>query len=382
MRRETKDISTYIIVNIILLIVATLLTFSIIAIYRINKNDMFANVETISNIEESSIQVEKPEKDDNKNQIDQNVQTIVPIIINDNQEEQQQPISESNSYKYYYYQLSDNAKKIYNTIEQNMDNMKSGTYEIKLSEDIASRLKEANGKELLNTDFQSAWDAIIMDRVELFYIDVSKINLSIKTITRGSNVQYKLSMGPGSNGSYLEDGFQNEQIVDMAFGQIENIRNQIISTLSGDDYSKITKVHDWLVDNVDYGTEVSGKNSYNIYGTFVMKSVVCEGYAEGFKYIMDQLGIPCILVSGTAQNSEGTTENHEWNYVQLDGKWYAIDATWDDPIIVGGGTLTYASRYRYFMKGSLAMNINHFPNGQVSEKGMTFKYPNLENSNY
>ena len=101
MKRKTKDISTYIIINIILLIVAALLTFSIITIYRINKNDTLANIETISNIEEDSIQVEKPEKDDNKNQNEQNIQTIVPIIINDNQGKEQPQISESNSYKYY-----------------------------------------------------------------------------------------------------------------------------------------------------------------------------------------------------------------------------------------------------------------------------------------
>lgn len=380
--RRTKDVSTYIIVNIILLIVAVLLMFLLFVFYKVNQEPIIYEAETISNIVESSIQVEKKE-DETIKKNEENVQTIVPIIINnDNQSEEEQPIVESNAYKYYYYQLNDNAKKIYNIIEQNADKMKSGTYEISLSEDIANKLKEDNGMELLNYDFQSAWDAIIMDRVELFYIDVSKVNLTIKTITKGTNVKYKLSMGPGNNGSYLEDGFQNEQIVDMALSQVENVSNQILASISGDNYSKITKVHDWLVDNVEYGTSVSGKNAYNIYGTFAMKSVVCEGYAEGFKYIMDKLGIPCILVSGTAQNSEGTTENHEWNYVQIDGKWYAVDVTWDDPIIVGGGSLTYAARYRYFMKGSLAMDINHFPKGQFSQKGMEFKYPNLENMNY
>lgn len=380
--RRTKEFSTYVIVNIILLIVAILLMFLVYVFYKVNKEPIISETETISNIVESSIQVERKD-DEQVKKNEENIQTIVPIIINDNSvDEKEQPIVESTSYKYYYYQLNDNAKKIYNTIEKNMDKMKSGTYEISLSEDIANRLKEDNGMELLNYDFQSAWDAIIMDRVELFYVDVAKINLKIKTITKGKNVKYKLSMGVGDSENYLEDGFQNEQIVDMALSQIESIANQIAANTSGDNYSKITKVHDWLVDNVEYGTSISGKNAYNIYGTFAMKSVVCEGYAEGFKYIMDKLGIPCILVSGTAQNSEGTTENHEWNYVQLDGKWYAVDVTWDDPIIVGGGSLTYASRYRYFMKGSLSMDVNHFPRGQFSQKGMEFKYPNLESRNY
>lgn len=381
MRKNTKDISTYILVNIILLIVAGLLTLFIFTNYKMNKENIIANVGEQTNIVVSSIQVEKEEK---KEIDDENVQTVVPIIIENEVKEEikEEKTEESNLFKYYYYQLNDNAKKIYNTIEQNMDKMKTGTYVINLSDEIAERLKQDNGMELLNNDFQSAWDAIIMDRVELFYIDISKMTLSIQTITRGNDVQYKLSMGPGSNNNYLEEGFQNEQIVNTALSQVENVRNQLISSASGTDYEKITKLHDWLVDNVEYGTSVSGNNSYNIYGTFVMNSVVCEGYAEGFKFLMDKIGVPCILVSGTAQNSEGNTENHEWNYVQLNGKWYAIDVTWDDPIIVGGGSLTYALRYKYFLKGNLAMNINHFPNGQVSSKGMTFSYPKLEEMNY
>ena len=35
---------------------------------------------------------------------------------------------------------------------------------------------------------------------------------------------------------------------------------------------------------------------------------------------MDELKIPCVLVSGTGTNSNGQTESHAWNYVQLDGK--------------------------------------------------------------
>lgn len=50
----------------------------------------------------------------------------------------------------------------------------------------------------------------------------------------------------------------------------------------------------------------------------------CEGYARAFKLICDQIGLPCIVVSG---------DGHMWNYVQNeDGVWYAVDVTWDDPV--------------------------------------------------
>lgn len=310
-------------------------------------------------------------------------ESITPTVEEPIQQQiQEEPSSyNSNLYKYYYYQLNPTAKNIYESIEQNIGNLKTGTYTIDLTSKL-SKTMEKDGFDKLNADFQSAWDAIIMDRVELFYIDISKISLNVKTTTYGSHVEYNITMGSGDNDNYLEEGFLNEQIVTMSLNQVEGIANEIIKSLHGNTFDKIEQVHDWLIDNLSYGVEISGNNSYNIYGAFINKSVVCEGYAESFKYIMDKLGIQCVLVSGIAENTEGNRESHEWNYVQIDGKWYAIDVTWDDPIIMGGVSLPKALRYKYFLKGSSTINTNHFPDGNISANGMTFKYPNLEEGNY
>ena len=89
-------------------------------------------------------------------------------------------------------------------------------------------------------------------------------------------------------------------------------------------------VHDYLIDNIDYDTTLAKKNIYDIYGALVQKSCVCEGYAKAFKYLIDQMEIPCVMVIGQATNTNGQTENHAWNYVQIENNWYAIDCTWDD----------------------------------------------------
>lgn len=68
--------------------------------------------------------------------------------------------------------------------------------------------------------------------------------------------------------------------------------------------------------------------------------------------------------------------------MQLEGKWYAVDCTWDDPIIIGNGKLTDKSKYRYFLKGSNTMNTDHFANGQFTTNGKEFKYPDLSNEDY
>ena len=97
---------------------------------------------------------------------------------------------------------------------------------------------------------------------------------------------------------------------------------------------------------------------------------VCEGYARALKLVCDELGIPCILVGGT-----GNGENHLWNYVRLEnGYWYAIDVTWND------GTRSE----NYFLVGKDVMDKSHVPSGNVMSSGQTisFVYPELSQNTY
>lgn len=97
---------------------------------------------------------------------------------------------------------------------------------------------------------------------------------------------------------------------------------------------------------------------------------VCEGYARALKLICNELGIPSILVSG-----KGGNEPHMWNYVQMDdGKWYAMDVTWNDSTENDG----------YFLVGKSVMNQKHEESWQIMTSGQTvqFVYPTLSASSY
>ena len=284
--------------------------------------------------------------------------------------------------KYYYNQLDDCAKLIYDTIENNLYNMTAGNYEMKLSNEISDVLYEDNGEEKLDYSFQSAWDALTQDRTDTFFIDITNVNLKIKKTTYGNKVNYALSIAPDSNEGYLLKGLENKQTVHAVLNSIREQRDSIISNASGSDYDKILQVHDWIIDNLEYESNIENSNVYNLYGALIEKKAVCEGYAEAFKYILDEMRIPCILVSGTATNSEGTTERHEWNYVQIDNKWYAVDSTWDDPVVKGFGYVSNSVKHKYFLIGSRKINRNHFVNGQMTQNGQSFIYPKLESDNY
>ena len=93
-----------------------------------------------------------------------------------------------------------------------------------------------------------------------------------------------------------------------------------------DDMSDVQKalfVHDYIILNCGYDT--SYKN-YNAYNCLVNRSAVCQGYSLAYKYILtNYLGIDCTVVYSKSQN-------HAWNYVKLDGRWYHVDVTNDDAL--------------------------------------------------
>ncbi len=285
-------------------------------------------------------------------------------------------------YHYYYNQLDDNAKIFYKGLEKNIDNLKTGTYKIDFGTYFSDLIKSPGGEEKLNTAFQSAWNAFTYDHVEVFYLDITKLVLSIQTTSVASITTHRVFIDSGENESYKSAELKNIEIED-AENELEELRGKIVKTLEHySDYYKILYLHDWLIDNIEYDTTYEKENIYNIYGTLKNGEAVCEGYARTFKYIIDSLGIPCVLVSGTATNSSGITESHAWNYVQLDGKWYAIDITWDDPIMHNGGTASYDTKHENFLKGSNTFFQAHKEKGELSDNSMKFVFPQIEMYDY
>lgn len=282
---------------------------------------------------------------------------------------------------YYYNQLDENSKLIYSALENNIDNLKDDNFTIDFSTKFNDLLNTSTGKISLDKSFQSALDAFFYDHPELFYIDLTKITLFTRYTSFGSKTTYTVSIAPSDNENYLTEDFSSKEQVEEAIIKVENLRNNIVNNVSGDVYNKALIVHDTLVDLLEYDQTTNRANTHNIYGALIENKVVCEGYAKAYKYIMDSLNIPCILVSGKATNNSGKTEPHMWNYVQIDNVWYGVDATWDDPIIIGGpssGTI----RRTYFCKGYYSFSKSHFPENKISDSGMAFSLPKLSKENY
>lgn len=284
---------------------------------------------------------------------------------------------------FYYNQLPNPAKIMYNTILGNIEQLKIGNGEIKFPDSVGESIKEINGSAEENY-FQTAWDALALEHLDLFYIDTQNLSLSTRTTSILGYESYDFTLSPKDGNLYYSSTFNSKEEVESAIAQVNEIADNIVANAKGSTYDKVKYVHDWIVDNVEYDNDDLDNND-NIYGTFVNKKVVCEGYAEALKFMLDKLNIPCVLVYGEGYDDNGNTEAHAWNYVQMDDeKWYAVDPTWDDPIYVGSanGILTNSKKYAYFLKGSDTFNKNHVSDGDVSGTGQDFKYPELSKEDY
>lgn len=162
--------------------------------------------------------------------------------------------------------------------------------------------------------------------------------------------------------------------------EIKKYKEKIIEEIIKDgmtDLEKIRAVHDYLVKNISYDLGVER----DVYTIFTEGKGVCSGYAEAFKMLLDTLGIECILVFGIAED-----EYHEWNAVKLNGEWYHIDVTWDDPLVkndLGVATSDYKDgsniSYEYFLVPTTIIEKDHKIENTVPDTNVTGSVSNWYN---
>ncbi|MCD7732375.1 MAG: hypothetical protein LUH56_02915 [Oscillospiraceae bacterium] len=123
------------------------------------------------------------------------------------------------------------------------------------------------------------------------------------------------------------------------------------------DYEIILAAHDYITTHVTYDLDElnligsAKSDSSTPFGALIYGEAICMGYTTTFQLMMDMLGVESIIVSGS---SDG--EDHAWNMVCLDDKWYHIDCTWDDFVPDYEGRRAF---HTYFMVTDGVMAIDH-----------------------
>lgn len=223
------------------------------------------------------------------------------------------------SKRYAYDTLSDSEKDLYNKI---FDAAKTMQWKV-----------DANVDDLT---WKKVFGIVYNQEPQLFYVVGAKV----------------------LNGKIAYQPLTNDQIKSMT-DEINKTADALIAEANklSTDYDKLLYFHDWIVLNCTFDGD--DEMSRTIYGGLVNKKVQCLGYAKTMQYLCDKAGIPSMVITGS-----GETASHAWNLVNLDGEWYNLDTTWDDPIIDPVVPNNLSHKY-FLVKDSEIHNISHF---KINEK--------------
>ena len=148
--------------------------------------------------------------------------------------------------------------------------------------------------------------------------------------------------------NFAQDVTEPEMYAEMMAATTEvltaaGLTEENLDTLS--EQEKAKRIHDALSERIIYQ---AGMHNQQAYGGLVLKACVCAGYSRSFQWMLQQVGIPVLYVTGLSSSG-----HHAWNIMKLDGElWYESDLTWDDP---SWGRI----RYKYFAISTEDMLADH-----------------------
>ena len=221
-------------------------------------------------------------------------------------------ISKNNGARYAYSTLTAEEKELYDAIVSGIENLR-----YKICDEDAYTLEE----------WSKVYGMVYNQEPQLFYMGAKMKVGKLFYLTKDTAVINEMQQS------------------------IDAVADKLIAEANGKSttFEKLKVFHDYLVFNSTFELKEEGSYDYNasIYNAFgsgeAQGNIQCAGYAKAIQYLCDKSGIDCMVVTG--ETSTGQT--HAWNVVDVDGVWYNLDATWDDPILT---TANYKNiRYNYFL---------------------------------
>ncbi len=131
------------------------------------------------------------------------------------------------------------------------------------------------------------------------------------------------------------------------------------------DYEKVKAINDYMILNVrydreNYATDTIPASCFTSLGAMRDGVAVCAGYAKMFNLLCHETGLESTYVVGSANGY------HAWNQVKVDGNWYNIDVTWNDPDCERHDDgHYYCGCYQYFLISDELFHKSHNPHGET-----------------
>jgi len=264
---------------------------------------------------------------------------------------------------YNYNRLNDYQKKMYAAIAYGVKDLKS----------IVNVDNYSYGDvDLISADAKIVMTAFFADHPEVFYLDLS----------------YKLSVSKGLMYDRIEIelsySVENKQDLEQKIQKIEAVIDSYTNNLaSKSDFEKELYLHDHVATDVKYYTEITEiadvpEVYHTIYGAFIEKQAVCDGFAKTMQILLDRCDIENIFVTGMIDETP-----HAWNMIRLDYEWYHLDLTSDKYVKEADGS-TKSVAHTYFNVTDEEILKSHVIDDQdlnPSAKSTNFNYYIKTNSN-
>ncbi len=180
-------------------------------------------------------------------------------------------------------------------------------------------------------------------------IDISEYNVPYDKTTIGNIyrcVSYRnpdIFYAPGIYSYYIYDNKITSVVLDYELSvdeikQKQSEMNEVVDRYmskinsSMTDFQKAVVLHDEIVLNSYYTSGTS------VYDFFVEGKGQCVAYVKAYTYLLSLAGIDSEFVTSTEMN-------HAWCKVKIDGEYYNVDITYDDPV---NDSLGHVS-HKYFL---------------------------------
>lgn len=199
-------------------------------------------------------------------------------------------------------------------------------------------------------------------------LTTDKINTIMKEISKEDGYTYysirtyicNVSLENGAyNVSFDADYWTTKSEEEYIDKTVSDIIKQIIKP-DMDEWMKEKAVHDYIVSHVVYDNSLI---EHSAYAALAKGTTVCQGYALLTQKMFDKIGIKSFMVEGF-----GAGQAHLWNLVNLGGKWFHLDCTFDDPLPDNPDIIDYS----YFNLSDSGISVNHVWNKEDYPDAVTF----------
>ncbi len=165
--------------------------------------------------------------------------------------------------------------------------------------------------------FNKVFSALLCDNPDLFFVG-RKCTLTSHFLATDCSIEYIID----------KDEYSERK------AELDGVCEKILSSLTNpeDEWQTEKEIHDYIVKNCEYKIVESEHVYSSAYGALVNGEAACEGYSKAAKLLLDTAGIENSVVSGISLDFDGEQDPHMWNAVKINGSFYYLDCTWDDPV--------------------------------------------------